>query len=112
MGALVEVQDDNFVLALPEPRPGKEQALLRTDAPVAAQVMSVHPNVAFAPAAQVEKHVAHRVELESAAVESRRGFLGGGEVQQGEIGKRQAVDSPAGQLLGVKHDALGDALAI
>src|ERR1039458_9453511 len=48
--ALFQVEDDDLIRAGLEPRRGYEEALLRADAPVAAQVVTGDPDDAFAPA--------------------------------------------------------------
>src|ERR1035441_7199219 len=46
--AVFQIEDDDFVRATLKPGRGHEEALLRTGAPVAAQVVSVDPDDAFA----------------------------------------------------------------
>src|ERR1039458_2468072 len=57
-GGVIEIEDDDLVRADLKPRRRYEEALLRADAPVAAQVVTVDPDDAFAPSAHIEEGVA------------------------------------------------------
>src|ERR1039458_5616324 len=95
--ALFEIEDDDLVRASLEPRCRHEEALLRTDAPVAAQVVTVDPDDAFAPSAHIQEGVAGCRQAERAAVQ--RGPGGGlrRERPAGGIGDGQRIDFQIGR---------------
>ena len=78
----LEVEHNDFVLALLHPRPGHVERVLRADGPILADAAAVHPHRALAPAARVEEEVAGGGEFKRAAIESGSG---GGEVAFGDV---------------------------
>ncbi len=54
-----EVEDDDFVSALTEPRAGDEESLLRTDLPEAADRVAIDPQGSFSKVPDVEECVAY-----------------------------------------------------
>lgn len=65
-----QVEDDDFVRALSEPRSGEVHRSCRADIPVAAEAVAVDPHQSFAPVAHVEEGVVARSGFELCPVES------------------------------------------
>src|SRR5471032_2022001 len=63
-GRAIHVENDNFVVALAQPRRWQEQALLRTYAPIASEVVAVHPHMSLAEGARVQEGAARRAGAE------------------------------------------------
>ena len=64
-----QIQDDNFIFARAQPAAGRVGGLRRADVPVTTEAMAVHPQIALAPAAQIQKRVAGLFQIERAAPE-------------------------------------------
>src|ERR1017187_6229846 len=110
--ALFQIEDDDLVRAWLEPWRRHEEALLRADAPVAAQVLTVDPDDAFAPSAHIQEGVAGCRQAERTAVQ--RGPGGGlrRERPAGGIGDGQRIDFPGRELVAIQRDFFGDAFAV
>ncbi len=68
----VRLKHDHFILARSQKVRRDKQRLLRADLPVAAKMMSVYPNMAFAPRSRVEISVAQSLQIECASIKGWR----------------------------------------
>jgi hypothetical protein len=69
---LHKVEDDDLVVTGLQPGRRTIQALLRADAPEAAEVMTVHPHHAFAVARHVDEGVGGLIQAKRATEEDAR----------------------------------------
>src|ERR1019366_7517826 len=67
--AVQQIQHDRFVGARLQPRGWYKERLLRTHAPVAAQIVTVDPDQAFAPTTHIQEGVAHPREAERPTIQ-------------------------------------------
>src|ERR1017187_9653773 len=110
--ALFQIEDDDLIRAGLEPRRRHEEALLRADAPVAAQVVTVDPDDAFAPSAHIEEGVAGCRQAECAAVQGGPGGGLRGERPVRGVGDGQRVEFPGCESLAIQRDSFGDAFSV
>src|ERR1039458_5471205 len=100
-GGVFQIEDDDLIRAGLEPRRRHEKALLRADAPVAAQVVTVDPDDAFAPSAHLEEGVAGCRQAERTAVQRGAGGGLGRERPAGGVGHGQRIDLPFLDLVAI-----------
>src|SRR6185437_7139452 len=73
---LFQVQNDDLIRPRVQPRAREIECLLRPDVPIAAEVVAVHPDVAFPPASQIQERVSGPVYREGPAIERWPAWLG------------------------------------
>ncbi|AZU21008.1 hypothetical protein AC612_07425 [Xanthomonas citri pv. fuscans] len=112
---LMHIQHQHRIVAFAQPGAGAEQALLRADVPVTPQQASVDPQIAFAPLAHVQVHVADRLQCDIGR-EEQAGARGWG-LQWAQRGRgvaiqRYAVHLPAAQLAAIQSHRAEQAFGI
>src|SRR6185437_3887976 len=108
----VEIEHLDVIAAAMQPRAGQIQRLLRSDAPVAAEVDAVHEDDAAVPATHVEERIAGRSECERPT--KHRWAIGRGRAAADARCRveREAEHRPTGERRASERDRLDDALAI
>ena len=85
----------------------------RSDIPEAAEIFTIDKGAAFAPAAQIQKHVRGFVNLNDKFIEGRdAGLIVLCKIDLFHIVQLQTILLPAGMEMQIKHKAALDALAL
>src|ERR1019366_7275017 len=94
----IDIEHDDLVRALLQPRPGNVQRLLRPDLPEPAHRMTIDPKLSLGEVRSIEKGIRRMIDRERTAIETRPRAVSLLEVHRARIGHRQRIDRPLQRL--------------